>query len=447
MTTRGTHSARPASNVPHGVQPAAEFRTGSSAGDGALRDYLWPLALRVAGYASIGAVLLGIVLTNGLSDPSRVAARTIVCAAFLLAFRTLSYGRRGALRGGDALLFVVQVACVVVLEHLSRDDIMPTILFLVLAAELQFLLPLRPALVGLAALWLCAIVSDRTTGGPWGPREVTLLCASTFSGFAFSAAVTRTMIGAVAQRERLALVLAELDHAHHQLQRHMRQVDELAVLRERARMARDMHDTLGHYLTVITVQLELAQALDERDPPRRRTAVDKAKTLADECLGEVRRAMAALRPQALDVGTLTHAVARLADDLRADAGFVVHVAHHGAGALDPRAEDAVYRALQEAMTNVRKHARARTVWVRTAWTADRFTASVEDDGEGVAPTTMSHTGTGLRAMRERLALVGGALESGARPGGGFRVGLWVPPTAAAVTDADDAHARVGTPAR
>lgn len=445
MTTRGTPSARPASNVSHGVRQAAEFRTASSAGNGALRDYTWPLALRVAGYASIGAVLLGIVLINGLSDPFRVATRATFCAAFLLAFRTLSYGRHGAPRSGAALLFVVQVACVVVLEHLSRDDIMPTILFLVLAAELQFLLPLRPALVGLAALWLCAIVSDRTTGGPWGPREVALLCVSTFSGFAFSAAITRTMIGAVAQRERLALVLAELDHAHHQLQRHMRQVDELAVLRERARMARDLHDTLGHYLTVITVQLELAQALDEHDPPRHRTAVDKAKTLADECLGEVRRATAALRPQALDAGTLTQAVARLADDLRADADFTVHVEHHGTGALVPRTEDAVYRALQEAMTNVRKHAQARTVWVRTAWTADRFTASVEDDGEGVAPPTTPHTGTGLRAMRERLALVGGALEAGARAGGGFRVGLWVPPASAAVTDAADA--RVGTPAR
>jgi len=451
MGARDTPSARQAARIPRGARLAEKSRDARQldppARSTALRDDAWPLSLRLTGYVSIGAVLLGIILTNGLSDPFRVAARVFLCAAFLLSFRLVSYGRRGAPRGGDALLFVTQVVCVVVVEHLSSDDTMPTILFLVLAAELQFLLPWRPALVGLAALWLCAIVSDRTIGGPWGPREVALLYVSTFSGFAFSAAITQAMIGAVAQRQRMALVLAELDAAHSQLQRHALQVDEIAVLRERTRMARDVHDTLGHYLTVINVQLELAQALDGRDAPRGRAALDKAKTLADECLVEVRRAVAAQRPQALDAGTLAQAATQLADDLRAGAGLVVHVEHHGDGQLVPRIEDAVYHALQEAMTNVRKHARARTVWVRTAWTAERFSASVEDDGEG-APYTRSNeaAGTGLKAMRERLALVGGLLEAGVRPGGGFRVSLWVP-SGASAAEADDARGHVEAPAQ
>src|SRR5205823_5275804 len=111
-------------------------------------------------------------------------------------------------------------------------------------------------------------------------------------------------------------------------------------------------------------------------------ALATAKKLASECLAEVRRSVAALRPAALDDVALPEAIGRLVDDLRRGSGLTIHVETHGAGTLSPAVEVTVYRVIQEALTNVRRHAQAHNVWVRIEWDPSWISASVRDDGRG-----------------------------------------------------------------
>jgi signal transduction histidine kinase len=254
--------------------------------------------------------------------------------------------------------------------------------------------------------------------------------ATTFCGFVFVAAVTHSAVIEVMQRHQATILLDELNATHAQLQSYVSQVEGLTVARERNRLAREIHDTLGHYLTVINVQIETAQKLAARDPGRSQAALATAKTLASECLAEVRRSVEALRPAALDGVALPEAIARLVDDLRRASGVTIHVQGQGVGTLSPAAEVAVYRVIQEALTNVRKHAEARNVWLSTEWGPVWFTASVRDDGCGAVfqPHNGDATapGFGLHGMRERVDAVGGTLEVNTAPGAGFRVQLRVP---------------------
>jgi signal transduction histidine kinase len=181
---------------------------------------------------------------------------------------------------------------------------------------------------------------------------------------------------------------------------------------------------------VINVQIEAAQKLSKYDAARSEAALATAKTLASECLAEVRRSVAALRPAALDGVALPEAIARLIDDLRRASGITIHVEGQGVGTLPPTVDVVVYRVIQEALTNVRKHAQARNVWLRTEWGRDWFTASVRDDGKGASLRCSeagdAALGFGLRGMRERATATGGTLEIITAPGAGFCVLLRVP---------------------
>jgi signal transduction histidine kinase len=227
------------------------------------------------------------------------------------------------------------------------------------------------------------------------------------------------------QRYRLTALLDELNEAHSQLQAHACQVEELAVARERNRMAREIHDTIGHYLTVVNVQIETAQKLRLRDPDRAESALDAAKKLATECLGEVRRSVAALRPQALEGSDLLQALGRLISELRRATRATIHVESQGEGTLPAAAEVVAYRSVQEALTNIRKHAHAKNVWVQMVWDPGWFTITIRDDGVGVDSDRLDE-GYGLRGMRERLASVGGQLEIAAAGGRGMCLAISIP---------------------
>ena len=391
----------------------------------ALRLYAWPFTARAAGYITIVAALASTLLKLYAVAPVSIAACTALAGAFQLGFHWLSC--RQDLMGARerALVFGGQVLCAGLIQFLA-DDIGPFLFYFLLAAELQFLTPYRPALVGTVLLWVGAVTNEIMVA-THGHRLDLFACTASLAGFVFIAAFTRSAVVEIVQRHEATLLLDQLNAAHDQLRRHVAEVEELTVARERNRMARDIHDTLGHYLTVINVQLETAQKLVPRDPARGTAALDTAKSLASECLGEVRRSVTALRPADLDAVAFPEAIARLVDDLRRTADLTIHVETRGAGTLPPAAEVAVYRAVQEALTNVRKHAAARNVWLSTEWGTGAFTAAVRDDGCGASATTATSVGgTGLRGMRERLGGVGGTLEAGPLPNGGYHVALRVP---------------------
>jgi two-component system sensor histidine kinase UhpB len=199
---------------------------------------------------------------------------------------------------------------------------------------------------------------------------------------------------------------------------------------ERRRIARELHDETAQELTALLVRIRLAADGSREPATRERLAELRAATA--RTLDGVRRLARELRPTILDDLGLAEAIRAYAHDTTLRGAARVTVQTRGPTArLDPTRELVLYRVVQEALTNVAKHAAARAVEVTLDYRPDRVAATVADDGRGFEPAvaagvTPTGQGLGLLGMRERLALVGGALELDAQPGGGTRVRATVP---------------------
>jgi signal transduction histidine kinase len=203
------------------------------------------------------------------------------------------------------------------------------------------------------------------------------------------------------------------------------------VAEERNRLAREIHDSLAHYLTVANVQLEAAEKLGAARAEAALDHVRRARRLTLDCLQDVRRSVAALRAATLEELALEPRVRRLVAEFAESTGLRVHlqVALAETGPPPPELAQAVYRAVQEGLTNVQRHAQATHVEVRLQGGADGLVVEVQDDGRGV-PGAMTNgqppsaSGYGLLGLRERVALLDGQLAFGPAPGGrGSR--LWI----------------------
>jgi len=243
-------------------------------------------------------------------------------------------------------------------------------------------------------------------------------------GFVFFIAVSVSLIQQQQERERAERLLIELETTHRQLQAYAVQVEALAIAEERNRLAREIHDSLGHYLTTITVQLEAAGKLVTTHPQRAAEAIATAQGLARESLGEVRRSVAALRASSLDTASLGEAISEVVENLRANGIVTTFTIEGEAYPLPIQTMMALYRTAQEGLTNVRKHASASAVRVTLAYEQEQMALTISDNGTG--QRRHETDGFGLLGLRERVALLGGSLEAGDRPEGGFRLRVQVP---------------------
>ena len=192
----------------------------------------------------------------------------------------------------------------------------------------------------------------------------------------------------------------------------------LAVAEERLRIARDLHDLLGHSLSVITLKSELAARLLERDPARAADELEEIQAVSREALAEVREAVKGYRGLAL-----AESITRARTALTA-AGIDCELA--GAQPALPADVDAVLAwAVREGTTNVIRHSQARHCEIRIR--ADDDERRARDRRRRRARLAApSHGGSGLEGLRERAQRVRGTLEAGARPEGGFRLRVTVP---------------------
>lgn len=229
-----------------------------------------------------------------------------------------------------------------------------------------------------------------------------------------------------AEQRKSQALLTELQEAHRQLQEYTGRVEELAVSEERNRLAREMHDTLGHRLTVAAVQLEGAQRLIASDPERASRMVGTVRDQVREALAELRRTVATLRSP-LEAGlALRPALARLARGFTEATGLPVHVALPDEVPALPEAQHhALYRAAQEALTNVQRHAQAHAVWLELRRAGDGVELCVADDGTGM-PADAGDRGFGLRGMRERAEQLGGTVTIAPRADGGTDLTVRLP---------------------
>jgi len=216
----------------------------------------------------------------------------------------------------------------------------------------------------------------------------------------------------------------QLEVANHQLAEYVSQAEELAATQERNRLAREIHDNLGHYLTIVNVQIEAAKVTCESDPPRALMALDKAQDLARKGLSSVRESVAALRISPVENRSIEEAITELIEESRAS-GLRTEFNLVGKTRLvEPKTALALYRVVQEGLTNVRKHAEASLVDVELDFSkADTICLTLWDDGAGAVDTS---GGFGLIGLRERVQLLGGEFNVQTQPNHGFQIEVLLP---------------------
>jgi signal transduction histidine kinase len=222
--------------------------------------------------------------------------------------------------------------------------------------------------------------------------------------------------------------VADLESRAEQLEREREEKAQLAVSEERARIARELHDIVAHGVSVIVAQARAGPHLTD-DPERANGAFRAIESSGREALVELRRLLGILRSddRQLAIGPqpgLT-SLTSLVEQVRAS-GLPVELRLKGEPVHLPAGVDlSAYRIVQEALTNVVKHAHATSAEVEIRYRPDALELAIVDDGRGAA-VSANGTGHGLIGMRERVALYGGKLDAGRRDGGGYSVRARLP---------------------
>lgn len=318
-----------------------------------------------------------------------------------------------------AAYFVLQCVIVTTLLFISPVRGFFGIIVFPLCAQAVFLL--RPPGATLVNAYLFA-VTVAVWGIPNGWHAAWDAVLSYSTGFVFTIVftiITRQSLDARARAEKLRL---EVEEANRQLQEYALQAGDLATARERNRLAREIHDGVGHYLTVIKTQLDAATALLPTQPEKARETVVKAAQLSSEALEDVRRSVGALRADA-SRPPLPEAL----KELIAHGAPVPTFAIEGAPRpVSSAVEHALFRAAQEGLTNIRKHAQATSALLVLDFRApQRIRLELSDNGVGAARPS-SKPGFGLVGLRERIELLGGQIETANRLNGGFALTVEVP---------------------
>lgn len=377
--------------------------------------------LNLAGYFIVPAVaipmLWGMFQSN---SPDRwLASGLFALFTVVFALRERIVGSRS---WGPYLYTGLQTLIIVTLLALSPHELIAVVLFFVLSAEATMMYSPRVTAAWILLFTLITLIAYVAVSGPAGLAVVPIYAAG-YVFFAIFAQQTAKAELARAESERLLL---ELQAAHRQLQDYAAQAEELAVQQERNRLAREMHDTLGHRLTVSSVQLQAAQRLIPSAPERAAQMVSTVQEQISEGLRELRRTVATLRaPVEADLA-LAPALKRLTSGFEEATGMVVHLnVAHDLPELFPSQRHAIYRGAQEGLTNIQKHAAAREAWVELTRSDDAVALLVRDNGVGLVGNKGT-AGFGLRGLRERVAQLGGEALLQSTPNGGAELLLTLP---------------------
>jgi signal transduction histidine kinase len=364
----------------------------------------------LAGLFTVSAV--AIISFVSIDDPAMRWAAVGLCLAFAA---LLVYHPHGA---SEAMLhgyLAAQTLLAVGLLLAKPNAFAAPILFFILSAEVMVTLPTARGLAWIAGFLVLTFV-NAAIQTDW--LNALLYALPYAGGFLFFGTFGKALRDTQLARLESQRLLAELQAAQEQLK-------ELAVAEERDRLAREMHDSLGHRLTVAVVQLEGAQRLIPKDPERAARMIGSMREQMKEALADLRRTVAALRTPAADDLPFDAALQRLVQSFEESTGLSVQLSLAPLPALSEAQELALYRAAQEALTNAQRHAGARRLWLEVRPASDRVVLTAADDGQGYPPE-LDGGGFGLRGLRERAVQLGGDLALEARPGGGAQLRFWLP---------------------
>ncbi|MBE9100106.1 sensor histidine kinase [Vacuolonema iberomarrocanum] len=215
-----------------------------------------------------------------------------------------------------------------------------------------------------------------------------------------------------------------LTEANRQLRDYALRVENLAMEQERNRIARDIHDSLGHSLTALNLQLETALKLFNHQPDKAQQFLQEAKKLGSTALQDVRQSVAAMRTDPLQQ-SLEAAIAALLQDFTTTTGIQPITSIQLSRPLPPDVRTSLYRILQEALTNITKHAYATETRLSLHTLPEAIALQISDNGNGFHPTQNS-SGFGLQGIRERTHALGGTLIIHSAPNQGTTLDITLP---------------------
>lgn len=240
---------------------------------------------------------------------------------------------------------------------------------------------------------------------------VYLLCLS------FVLLMMNALLAERRSRDQLAL-------AHQQLQDYALRIEDQAMLEERNRIARDIHDSLGHALTGMNLQMEAVLKLWDPDPTQAKALLQEAKQLGSTALQEVRQSVATLRSPMVSHSLETD-IHHLVSGIQRQTGLTITTYLQLQHPLPPEVHTGLYRIIQEALTNICKHAAATQVTLHLRIQTDQIVLDLQDDGQGF-DVTQNTTGFGLQSMRERAQSLGGIAQIQSQPGAGCHLQVTLP---------------------
>jgi signal transduction histidine kinase len=364
-----------------------------------------PSFLDVATYVSMAAMsLLGI---SGLSSlPSQLMALGLVFCFGLLyhfVFRSGGYQRTPDLYFGAQIL----ILCLLFLLRSDNEDAF-NFLFLILAIHIAVVSPARKAILWIAVgFGMLSLLILATVG--LGGLYAILFYSVTFVVCGFFGSTIQQV---ERERERNERLVEELQATQRKLQ-------DLAVMEERNRLARDLHDSVKQQVFAVSMQLGAARSLLE-DGNKAYGPVTEAERLAKQAGAELTTLIRELRPPNLESKALPEALQEYVTTWSRQNGIVAEVKADGVSAIPLLSDETLFRVAQEALANVARHSKAGHVTVELAYRGDDIMLIVEDNGLGFDLGQVDK-GIGLDSMRERLEAIGGRLDISSQMSGGTKV--------------------------
>jgi signal transduction histidine kinase len=244
------------------------------------------------------------------------------------------------------------------------------------------------------------------------------------AGQVFIVAFTQMAVNEEKARQEVERLATELANANQRLREYALQVEELAITKERNRLAREIHDGLGHYLTTVHMQIQAAQAVMPQDPQHSLEIMHTAQNVTQEALADIRRSVGALRASVGEIMPLSEEIRKMIKGYEMT-GIIAKLEVVGKPRpLNPKSHLTLYRAAQEGLNNISKHAEASHVTLYLNYDEEQQVRLViEDDGKG---TDQIEGGFGLMGLRERALLLHGEFQVTSSPGQGFKLEIGVP---------------------
>jgi len=389
--------------------PRSIIRTGSGA------DLAFAMVVLASYFAMFSALTTATLLEIGLIMFLGVAYMVIGIYGYAFCARSNSLPFQLA-------YFAIQIPLGGLIVYLGKGAGFNALLLLPLAGHGVILLPSR-WVYGINILIVLSYVA--AVGIYAQSLSIVWTGLPTFlAGLIFIMVFTQMAVSEEKARNEVERLYEELTDANQRLREYNLRAEELAITKERNRLAREIHDGLGHYLTTIYMQIQAARAILKKDAAHAQEALKIAQEQTQEALLDVRRSVAALRAQPDENLPLPDTIGKMLESCTS-AGIQPEFKVVGnARVLSPQTQLTLFRSAQESLNNVRKHSQAARVWVVLDYTSpDWIRMEVRDDGIGAASLD---GGFGLVGLKERVIYLNGIFSTRSNPGEGFCLEIQVP---------------------